>query len=121
VVKTPHTVNGRFYGIFYTLDDGRKLYLAHRTPGQVFFEKAAWCLDDSTLRKCESLGIDAVGVVLRMRGKATVYLTHRDDFNGPHSFRHYGDAPQRGLPMRRFRINPSTSYEAIERLSKIGR
>lgn len=121
MVKSPHTVNGKFYGMFYALEDGRSLYLAHRTPSQILFAKAAWCLDESTLRRCRTMGIYAVGVAMRRKGRPEVYLTHIDDFYGPNSFTHFGDAPQRGLPAQCFRLNPNTVTASIERRARLPR
>lgn len=119
MVKEAHTVNGRFYGIFYTLPSGKRLYLAHRSPSQVYRERMAWCIDESTLIRCRDRGVEAVGVTLRVRGKVHVYLTALEDFYGPHSFSHFGDTLQRGLPLKRFRINPLSRYETIERIAKL--
>ena len=118
-MKEAHTVNGRFYGIFYTLPSGKRLYLAHRSPSQVYRERMAWCIDESTLIRCRDRGVEAVGVTLRVRGKVHVYLTALEDFYGPHSFSHFGDTLQRGLPLKRFRINPLSRYETIERIAKL--
>lgn len=122
MIKTPHTINSRFYGCFYELPSGRTLYLAHRTPGQVYRAKTAWCLDESTLSKCRALGISSVGVVVRRGKKPLFYLTHIDDFYDPaKSFSHFGDSPQRGLPTKWFRIHPGNSSAALSRITAIGR
>lgn len=119
--KVPNTVNGRFYGMFYELSSGRSLYLAHRTPGQIYQAKMAWCLDESTLRTCRSHGIEAVGVAVRHNGRTLYYLTHIDDFYGDKSFRHYGDSVQRGLPAKHFRVNPTTCSRTLARITALGR
>jgi hypothetical protein len=121
--KTVHTVNGKFQGCFYELSSGRALYLAHRTPGQLNTTKMAWMLDVSTLRKCETQNVLAVGVVIRRSNKPLFYLTAlRDFFDESKSFSGFGEAgPQRGLPVKWFRINPGNHAETLARITTIAR
>ena len=118
--KTLHTINGKFSGVFYELDDGRKLYLAHRTPSQVLKSKMAWVISESVLRQCEQKGITAVGFVMRQSGKAMYWLTHIDDFhNEEKSFRHFDGMPQRGLPMKWFRVHPGNDARTLDKITTI--
>ncbi|TSP14002.1 hypothetical protein [Cupriavidus campinensis] len=111
---TPHKVNGKFYGGWYELASGRTVYLAHRTAGEVYRRKMAWCLDNRTLREAQARGVDVVGVVVRSGKKLPhVYLAWLADFYGPASFIHFGDTPQRGLPMGCFRVHPGNTAASI--------
>lgn len=122
VKKTPYLVNSKLSGIFYELDSGRKLYLAHRTPGQILKPKMAWCIEEAVLRRCEEQGIDAVGVIVRDGNKALFYLTHRKDFyDTAKSFPSYKKGVYRALPAKLFTINPANCAETIARRSTIGR
>lgn len=97
--------------MFYTLSDGRQLYLAWRSGSGksskgYFKNKNAWCIDKSTLRTCEDRGIKAVGIAWRNAGKIQYYLTNIEDFWNPPSEDHnLGDAPQRRLNRDRFLVN----------------
>lgn len=117
VKREAHTINGRKYGMFYHLDDGRIIYLAWRSGMKTkgYFHKTnSWCLDINTLRMCEHKGVFAVGVAHRVNGKMDYYLTYLEDFFGPDSARHYeGDAPQRSLCRERFRVNSTKRVAAI--------
>lgn len=119
VTKTPHTVNGKFMGMFYVLDDGRKLYLAHRSPSKVDRKRMAWVLGEPVLRQCRAEGFEAVGVALRLSGKPMFYLSPLDDWYGDKSFSVPGY--QRGLPLKWFKVHPTNNAQAIEKLSSLGR
>ncbi len=105
----PMTRMGRFYGAFYYLDSGRACYIAHRKRSEVFHMKNAWCLDLKTLEECKAKGITMVGVVTKSGNTKFLYLTLLEDFYGVHSFAHFGDTRQRGLPVTKFRINPANT------------
>lgn len=119
--RDKRSVNGKLDGIFYETDAGTKVYLAHRESKQIHRERNAWCLDVRVLEKIRERGVWAVGVVRRLGKEKLVYLTHLDDFfDSPHSF-----APplvhsrQRGLPLSRFRIDPSKSEKFITSAVKL--
>ena len=122
VKKTVYNVNSKLTGVFYEISSGRKLYLAHRTPGQLLKPKMAWCVEQAVLRRCEELGIYAVGVIVRDGSKAMYYLTHIKDFHdNAKSFSSFKKGVYRALPAKLFRINPANCAETIARRSAIGR
>ncbi|MCY1366032.1 hypothetical protein D9M69_529080 [compost metagenome] len=90
------------------------IYLAHRKPSEVYRRKMAWCIDKRTLMEAQVRGVEIVGVVVRSGKKLPhVYLAWLGDFYGPSSFTHFGDAPQRGLPMACFRVHPGNTAASI--------
>lgn len=115
----PHSVNSRFYGAFYYLDNGQALYLAHRKRREVFQARNAWCIDLSTLNQIKARGIDTVGVVCKSGADKFFWITHVEDFFGIHSFGHFGDSRQRGLPLARFRLNPGIMTRHISKAIKV--
>ena len=115
----PMTVNGRFYGNTYFLDNGQAMYLAHRKRSEVFQAKNAWTIDLSTLNKIKSQGIKVVGVVCKSGGDKLFWLTDIEDFFGIHSFAHFGDSRQRGLPLSRFKLNPGIIERHIMKSIKL--
>lgn len=118
--KEKHTFNGKLQGIYYELDDGRKLYLAHRQRKHIYRQNNAWCLDVMTLDRIRNRGITAVGVIMRDAGQRLVWLTHIDDFyESPHSFGHFFMSKQRGLPLSRFRVDPAKNFKVIEKSVKL--
>ena len=120
VPQVKHTINGKFFGMWYETDSGHKLYLAHRTKDQIQRSRNAWCLDVSLLEKCRANGVWAVGVIRREGKNRWVWLTHVDDFfDCPDSFPHFHKARQRGLPLSCFRLDPSRSAKYIELAVKI--
>lgn len=114
-----HTVNSRFYGKFYYLENGQALYLAHRKRSEVFQAKNAWTIDLATLNRIKSQGIKVVGVVCKSGSDKLFWLTDVDDFFGIHSFAHFGDSRQRGLPLSRFKLNPGIIERHIMKSIKI--
>ena len=115
----PHRRMGRFYGGFYHLDDGRVVYIAHRKRTEVFRAKQSWCIDLSTLEDCKAQGIQCIGVVTESKVGKFFYLKLLEDFFGPHSHSHFGDTRQRGLPLVKFRLNPSTIPALIAKAVKL--
>lgn len=112
----PHFRLGRFFGAFYYLDSGKAVYLAHRKRKEVYRAKNAWTIDLATLQECKERGIDTIGVVTQAAGVKFFYLTPLDDFyNNPHSFAHFGDTRQRGLPVTQFKINPALASRHISK------
>ena len=120
MVVTPHKINGRFYGAFYQLKSGESIYLAHRKKREIYRMKNAWCLDTRTLEECIRRGIKYAGVVIRSEGVTQYYVTPiKDFFDSPHSFPHFGDTRQRGLPLNCFLINPMKTTRHITKAMKI--
>ena len=115
-VRTKHSVNGAMDGVFYETAAGTKMYLAHRTRKQIYQERWAWCIDQTTLLKCKALGITAIGVVWRQARFKLVHLTHVDDFFGEHSFMRFEGTRNRCLPMKRFRIDPLLRETLIQKV-----
>lgn len=114
VKRVPHTVNGRFYGMWYYLADGRLIYLAHRRRKEIYRAKMAWRLDMTLLDEAKCRGAVAVGVICKSGKDTHFYLTRPSDFfDSPFSFSHWGETKQRGLPLSRFRVNPSTDRKVI--------
>lgn len=108
-VKVKHSVNGKFYGMWYFFDSGVSVYLAHRKLREIYRKKSAWCIDTATLEEAKQKGVKFAGVVCRVGKDAHYYIAKVDDFfNSPYSFRHFGDTWQRGLPLSRFPINPAS-------------
>ena len=118
--KVIHSVNGKIRGVWYETSSGRRTYLANRSAKQIHRARNAWCIDLATLEKCREEGIRTVGVIRRDGGKRLVWLTLVSDFfDSPHSFSYLSDARQRGLPLSRFRIDPTKCAKAIERACKL--
>lgn len=121
--RVPHSVNGKKYGMFFHLDDGRCIYMAWRTGAKtrgLFFKTNAWCIDIATLRDCERRGIEVIGIAHRVAGKTAYYLTYVKDFWGPDSESHpEGKTPQRRLCREKFRVNTTRSAGYIESKMKI--
>lgn len=115
----PHIKLGRFYGAFYYMDDGRAVYLAHRKRTEIYYAKNAWCIDLKTLEECKERGISYVGVVTKSASDTFYYLTPLDDMWGVHSFAHFGDTRQRGLPVTKFRMNPAITPAVIAKAVRV--
>lgn len=115
----PHRVNGRFYGAFYYLDNGQAIYLAHRKRSEVFNAKNAWCLDLRTLEECKNRGINIIGIVTKNSTGKFFWIAPVEEFFGVHSFSHFGDTRQRGLPLSRFALNPGKCVKRIASAVKI--
>jgi hypothetical protein len=115
----PHKVNGSLYGFWHYLDSGRACYIASRKSREVYQKMNAWCIDIATLEECKARGIKYIGV--KTTGKSwKLYLTLVDDFfDSPYSFPHWGTTRQRGLPLIRFRHNPSKTVKAISSAMKL--
>lgn len=109
VIETdPHRINGKFYGEWHTFDDGRVLYMAHRSGAKsksIFFDKMAWCLDISTLREAAYRGCTAICMRHKLGTKIHLYVSNLSDWWGPHSEPHPpGKTPQRRLPLDKFLV-----------------
>lgn len=118
--RVPHTINGKPFGMFYHLDDGRVIYMAHRRARDVERTKNAWCIDVSVLEEARKLGASAVGVMCGKGKSKKFWLTSiQDFFESRHSFAHWGTAPQRGLPLTRFIVNPHASRDYVTSAVKI--
>ena len=114
IVRVPHSINGKRYGMFYHFDDGRCLYLAFRSGEKtksLHFAKMAWCLDIATLREAERRGCTAIGIAHKVGNRIDFYVCNLIDFWNPPSERHPpGTTPQRRLSRDNFPV----------RLSKVG-
>jgi hypothetical protein len=103
----------------YYLPSGKAMYLAHRKRREVFHAKNAWTLDLSTLNMLKSQGITVVGVICKAGNDKLVWMTDIEDFFGAHSFAHFGDSRQRGLPLSRFKLNPGIIERHIRKAIKL--
>jgi hypothetical protein len=114
-----HSRNGKFYGWWHYLDSGRACYIASRKSREIYHKMNAWCIDVATLEECRLKGIKYIGV--KTTGKSwRLYLTLVEDFfDDPHSFPHWGDTRQRGLPLIRFRHNPGKTTKGIASAMKL--
>lgn len=113
----PHKINGVHRGAFYELDDGRKIYLAHRRQRQLFHRRNGWCIERLTLYKAQERGCSAVGIAVHRGKKGTdFYLARFEDFFGPLSFSNPYVQGERGLPCNAFPINPARQVESIAKM-----
>lgn len=119
MIKTRHTVMGAFTGVFYETAAGNHLYLAHRTSRKIDRRRQAWLVEESVLNKCREQGITAVGVIWKKNGAKRIHLTHIDDFYGEHSFFKFDGVKYRGLPLVRFRVDPTKSEAVIKRSIRV--
>lgn len=115
IKRERHTNNGVFCGIWYTLPDGRQLYLAHfsgeKPKGLI---RNHWCLEASVLRQAEQRGCASVGVVHRAGRHKYLYLTNVADMWGSESGVAYiNSMMQRTLLRSKFMVNPSVDRELI--------
>lgn len=109
IVRTRHTINGKFYGMFFHFDDGTGFYLACRSGASTksyHYKSNSWCLDVETLRACERHNCEYIGVAHKVgTNKFDYYITKLEDFWQPPSERHpEGDRPQRRLNRYCFRM-----------------
>lgn len=108
ITNVPHRPGGRFYGFFHFFPSGKGIYMAHRSGNDKkgYYRKAnAWCVDNDTLRACQSRGIESIGIRWRSGSRVFYYVTNVEDFFGPKSERHYvGDTPQRRLNREDFLV-----------------
>lgn len=109
-----HKVNFKHAGAWYTLEDGRVLYLAHRQMRHVYKKRNAWCIERIALEQSLEMGCEAAGVVVKQGKRKLVWVTPIEDFFGPGSFTNPDNILQRGLPMNRFRLVPSAFRENVE-------
>jgi len=110
----PHKVNFKHCGCYYELDDGRGVYLAHRRYSAVYRKRNAWCVERIALEEARSRGYLAAGVAVRDGKKTYYFLTNIEDWFGEHSFVNPDNILQRGLPLNRFLITPSSSRENVD-------
>jgi len=118
--REPHSVNGKLQGVWCETASGHRFYLAHRVNKQLHRVRNAWCIDLAILEKCRAQGITAVGVVRREGKKKLVWMTHVEDFfDTVNSFPYFTTCRQRGLPLNKFRIDPTKSAAFIESAVKM--
>lgn len=105
------TINGKFVGAWYSVN-GITVYLAHVTRRNLHGKNQYWLIEESVLREAEERRA-LVGVVTKVRGKATFYISHPSDFYGPGSEKVYKDWMYRGLPGKHFKFNPLNRADFI--------
>ena len=108
----------RLYGAIYTLEDGRRAYVAYRKTTEIFRGgeksisdairkgKATWAIDDETLLQVRAQGIPFVGVLVR--DTKDLYMTTLDRFFDKRFYKilNYSGrngSLQRHLPLTQFR------------------
>lgn len=108
IVTDPHKINGKFYGEWHTFDDGRVLYMAHRSGAKsksIYFAKMAWCLDIDTLKQAAYRGATAIAIRHKLGSRIHIYVSNLSDWWGSDSERHpEGKTPQRRLPLDKFLV-----------------
>lgn len=114
-----HTVNFKHAGAWYTLEDGRMLYLGHRQMRHIYKKRNAWCIERIALEQSREMGCTAAGIVVRQGKRKLVWATNVEDFFGPASFTNPDMILQRGLPMNRFIVVPSMFRENVEAAMKL--
>lgn len=120
MVRVPHTVNGEFVGMFYYPESGGCLYLAHRSGRDVYRKKNAWLFDVAVLDKILQRPVTMIGVVTCKGSKKRFWITPVEKFvNSPYAVVLKEQVTRRGLPLTRFKINPSAELEYIEASVKL--
>lgn len=109
VVRVPHSINRKRYGMFYHFDNGECLYLAHcsgESTKLYHYKSNSWCLDLDTLREAERRGCKYVGIEHKVgTNKFHYYITLlRDFFDPPSEVHTEGNTRQRRLNRYLFRI-----------------
>lgn len=122
MMRTRHTLNGKFLGVYYETEGGRKVYLAHRQLRHLNRKYHGWSIDTGTLNRCRDRGFMHVGVVCRRAGKTHIWITHVEDFFHPDkSFVTYGKTGiERGIRLKQFRIDPANDPGKIDSAFRIG-
>ena len=64
-------------------------------------------------------GINYIGVITKSGKDVFYYITPLEDMFGPHSFAHFGDTRQRGLPVTKFRMNPAITPAIIAKAVRV--
>lgn len=123
IVRVPHSINGKKYGMFYHFPDGRCLYLAWRSGEKsksLYFKKNAWCIDTATLREAKYRGCTAIGFAHKIGKDVFYYVTNLDAFWNPPSEPHpEGTTPQRRLSRDKFLVNTALSAGSIAKFMKL--
>lgn len=109
-----HKVNFKHSGAWYTLEDGRSIYLAHRQMRHVYAKRNAWGIERIALEQSMELGCLGAGVVVKRGKRKLVWISPIEDFFGPDSFTNPDNILQRCLPLNRFRVMPSMFRENVE-------
>lgn len=116
---TPHLVNFEHQGAWYEFDDGQGMYLAHRWMSQVDKKHHAWFIERIALETTLEKGFTAVGVAAKKGKQKLLFLARVEDFFGENSFTNSKHILQRGLPLNRFRMTPSSFTENVEKSMRI--
>jgi hypothetical protein len=121
MARERHTLNGKLLGIFYTTEQGRQVYLAHRQMRHLNRHYNGWSIDTTTLSKCKARGLRWVGVVARRDGKKHVWITEVEDFFHPEkSFKTVGKLGyERGVRLTHFKLDPANDAGKIDAALKI--
>lgn len=115
----PHNVNFKPKGAWFTLPDGRGIYLGFRRKRDIYAKRNAWCIERIALEQTIEWGIKYAGVVLKDGKRRLFYATPVEDFFGPESFTNPENILQRCLPLSRFAITPDMRRENVEAAMKL--
>lgn len=124
IERTDRTVNGKFKGRFYTLPNGRKIYLEHisgEKTRSLDMKHNAWLLPTQTIREAEARGCTQIGILHKVGKKHFTYIANIQDYLGEPSEAHYvsGKEPMRRLNRCRFVVNSTMTASHIEKSLKI--
>lgn len=114
MIIKPHNVNFKPHGAWYTLEDGRGLYLGFRRKRDLYRKRNAWGIERIALEQTIEWGMKYAGIVMKEGKHKLFYATPVEDFFGPESFTHPQNILQRCLPLSRFRITPDMRREIVE-------
>lgn len=116
----------RTYGAVYELASGQQVYLAWRktkelyrgkmkTPSEaIFTEKAAWAIDDETLRTMRRDGVNVIGIWVRDTGDK--YITTLDKFFDPANIEVIDYQPRGGTVQRFLTLKHFAFSQGLTRL-----
>lgn len=106
---TKHSLNGKFIGCFYELEDGETLYLSHNTMREKWDD--CWWFDQFTLRKCAELNCP-LGVIVKNKG---IWLVNYAEFDASEFKvkRNRNGMQLFGLPLAVFPVNPLKNVARI--------
>lgn len=109
-------VKRRLYGAYWTLESGKRLYVAYRSRKEIFRSghssllsairhgEACWALDVDTIKDIEARGVSFVGVLVKETQE--LYLTTVEQFKDKSAILNYessGGAIQRYVPLQFFK------------------
>ena len=107
--RTPHTINGKRIGTFYSFDGVTRLYLliAKGEKTKLYdFKTNSWRFNSLALNEARRKGCDYVGMLHSIGKKRLLYVTHIDELFGEKSqISSFGGVMQRTLSREFFWYN----------------